>query len=325
MHGFPPFFCVLKTAATIHAPSPPSAEQRRSYATSFLVLTAGGMAIGFAPIFVRLSEVGPVATAFWRMAISLPLLWTALAWHNRREVSQRSGTPLPLSEKAAVPWGPMAVAGGLFAADLAFWHWSLHFTSVANSTLLSNFAPVFVVAFGALAFGDRVSRRFMAAMIVALLGTCLLVGRDFHFQPRALVGDALALVTAGFYGGYQLAIKNLRSRHGTLLILVRSGLVAAVCLLPLAAASGERLLPRTTHGWWVLVGLALIVHAGGQGMIAYAMARLPAAVASVSLLVQPVTAALAAAVILGEPVAAIQVAGIALVLAGVFVARQEGR
>ena len=109
------------------------------------------------------------------------------------------------------------------------------------------------------------------------------------------------------------------------MILVRSGAVAAATLLPLAVFSGERLLPQTMHGWLVLVRLAVVVHAGGQGMIAYALAKLPAAIASVSLLVQPVTAALAAAVILHEPVAALQAVGIALVLAGVFVARQEGR
>ena len=309
-------------------PAPRSTGASSASTTSFLLLLAGGVAIGFAPIFVRLSEVGPVATALWRMTLSLPVLWTALLWHRRRSPDAAPSaipTGAPSEPRPHVPWGPMALAGALFAADLAFWHWSLHFTSVANSTLLSNFAPVFVVLFGVLAFGERVTRRFVLAMLVALAGTCLLVGRDFRFDPHALLGDALALVTAGFYGSYQLSIKNLRQRHGTLLILVRSGLVATVCLFPLALLSGERMLPPTLHGWLVLVGLALIVHAGGQGMIAYALARLPAPVASVSLLVQPVTAALAAAVILHEPVVAIQVAGIALVLAGVYVARQEGR
>lgn len=316
----------MRTATPL--PLHPPAEARSSYAASFFILLAGGVSIGFAPIFVRLSEVGPVATAFWRMAISLPLLWTALAWNNRRPST--TGVPSAptadaLRHASRVPWGRMTLTGFLFAGDLAVWHWSLHFTSVANSTLLSNFAPVFVVIFGVVVFGERVSRRFVLAMLVALAGTCLLVGRDFRFDPQALVGDALSLVTACFYGAYQLAIKNLRRHHGTLLILVCSGFVAVVCLLPLALLSHETIFPPTTRGWLVLVGLALIVHAGGQGMIAYALAKLPAAVASVSLLVQPVTAALAAALLLHEPVAAVQIAGIALVLAGVFVARQEGR
>ncbi len=70
-----------------------------------------------------------------------------------------------------------------FAADLAVWHWSIHFTSVANSTLLANFAPVFVVLYGWLALGQRVTRRFLLAMAVALAGTRLLVGGDFRLEP----------------------------------------------------------------------------------------------------------------------------------------------
>ena len=296
-------------------------EPPRGLTRGFLCVVTGAVCIGFAPIFVRLSEVGPVATAVWRMTLSLPLIWFLAAMNGRRE----RGDADPESGGRGSSWWPMAVAGFFFAADLAVWHWSLHLTTALNSTLLSNFAPVFVVLFGWAAFGQTVTRRFVLAMAVALAGTCLLLGRDFHLDPRALLGDALGLVTAFFYGGYQLSIKSLRGRFDTLVIMARSGVVAALLLLPLALASGDTMLPHTAHGWLVLAGLALIVHAGGQGLIAYGIGKLPAAVASVSLLVQPVTAAIAAAVILHEPVALAQVIGMALVLGGVFVARQEGR
>ena len=42
---------------------------------SFLLLALGAVAIGFAPIFVRLASTGPIATAFWRMALAVPILW----------------------------------------------------------------------------------------------------------------------------------------------------------------------------------------------------------------------------------------------------------
>ncbi len=302
-------------------PAIPVTEQPRATTRSFLCVVGGAVCIGFAPIFVRLSEVGPVATAFWRMTLSLPLVWLMLAVTTRTAPATTTGnSPRPLAHG----W-PIVVTGLFFAADLAVWHWSLHFTTVANSTLLANFAPVFVVLFGWAVFGQRVSRRFLLAMTVALAGTCLLIGRDFRLDQRALLGDALSLITAFFYAGYLLSIKAARGRFGTLVIMAYSGIVAALALFPLALFSGERLLPPTAHGWLVLLGLALIVHAGGQGLIAYGLGRLPTAVASVSLLVQPLTAALAAAVILHEPVAPLQAVGVALVLTGVFVARQEGR
>ena len=282
---------------------------------SFLALLTGAVAIGFAPVFVRLSEVGPVATAFWRLALALPVLWTLAAF-------DRSASDA-VSARTRVSWLPMIWAGLFFAADLAFWHWSIHFTTVANATLLANFAPVFVVLYGVSVLGHRVTRRFVLAMIVALVGTTLLVGRDFNLQPRALFGDLLGIITAVFYAGYLLSIKNLRGRFPTVIIMARSGLVTGVALLPIALISRENLLPHSLHGWLMLVGLALISHVAGQSLIAFALAKLPAAVASVSLLVQPVTAAIAAAVLLQEVVVPLQTVGVALVLAGVFVARQE--
>ena len=63
-------------------------------------------------------------------------------------------------------------------------------------------------------------------------------------------------------------------------------------------------------------------HAAGQGLIAYALAHLPAAFSSVGLLLQPVVAALFAWLLLAEPLAALQVAGGLIVLAGIYLARR---
>ena len=210
------------------------------------------------------------------------------------------------------------ITAGLFYAGylLAVWHWSIRFTSVANSTLLANFAPVFVVLYGWVALDQRVTGRFVLAMLVALAGTTLLVARDLNLDPRALCGDLLGLVTAVFYAGYLLSIKNLRGRFATVDVMARSGLVTGVALLPVALVSRETLLPHTAHGWMILGALALVSHIGGQSLIAFALAKLPTALASVSLLVQPVTATLAAAFLLKhEQVAPWQIVGMVLVLA----------
>ncbi len=305
-------------AASATAPAP--ADRRNG--GSFLALVAGAVAIGFAPIFVRQSEVGPVATAVWRLVLAVPVLWSIAALAPRERPAAPSAPSVPAGRSAG--WWMMLVAGLFFAGDLAVWHWSIRFTSVANSTLLANFAPVFVVLYARLAHGHRVTRRFLLAMLVAMVGMGLLLGRDLHLDSRVLIGDLLGLATAVFYAGYLLSIKDLRGRFPTVLIMARTALVTALALLPVAAVSGETFWPRTAHGWWMVGGLALVSHVGGQTLIAYALAKLPAPVASVTLLVQPVTATLAAAFLLGESVVFIQVLGMILVLAGVFVARQEG-
>lgn len=298
-------------------------------------LIAGAIAIGFAPIFVRLSEVGPSATAFWRLALALPVLlvWAGgerrmRAGGDRRTQKAEDAAIIPSAVPLARdrPTSPLLLAGLFFAGDLALWHWSIHFTSVANSTLEANLASVFVVLIGWLVWRQRVSARFGWAMLVALAGTALLVGRNARFSPTTLRGDALGVVTAVFYAGYLLSVKAARGRGwATAPIMAVSGVVTAAALLPVALLSRETLLPATGRGWVTLVGLAFVSHLGGQSLIAYALAGLPAAFASVGLLVQPATAAAVAWALLGETLSVGQLTGGALVLAGIVLARRESR
>ncbi|HEX7053708.1 MAG TPA: DMT family transporter [Burkholderiales bacterium] len=274
-------------------------------------LLLGATCIALSPIFVRLSEAGPTATAFWRTALALPALWP-LYFAARPHAAGR-----------AAPRVLLFVAGLAFAGDLAFWHASIGLTSVANSTLLANLASLFVTLAAWLLWRQRPSGLFLLGLATALAGVALLVHSSVRFASGGLLGDAFGLVTAMFYAGYLLAVKSLRDRGAaTLLIMAASSTVTTLVLLPVALASGERIVPATAAGWLDLVGLALLSHAAGQGLIAYALAHLPAAFSSVSLLLQPVMAALFAWLLLGEPLAALQLAGGAVVLAGIALARR---
>lgn len=293
----------------------PAASRPHAGRSALAALLLGAAAIAFAPIFVRLSELGPSATAFWRLAFSLPALWFWYALERRR--LPPSGRPVKRADRAG-----FVLAGLFFAGDLAVWHWSLQLTSVANATLLPNFAPVFVTLAGFLLFGERFSRLFLAGMAIAIGGAVVLMGESLDLGPSHLLGDALALATALFYAGYIVCVGRLRARHGTARIMAWSGLVTCLVLLPVAVASGERLIAETARGWAVLLALGLFSHALGQSLIAYALAHLPAAFSSVGLLLQPALAALLAWLLLAEPLGSWQAAGAVIILAGIVLARR---
>lgn len=283
---------------------------------ALMALFSGAIAIAFAPIFVRLSQVGPSATAFWRMSLALPALWL-LSGLERRGATQ------PRRAVSSFDYRRLAAAGLFFAGDLAFWHWSIKFTSVANATLLANFMPIFVTLGSWLLFNQRVSAKFILSMLVAFAGTILIVGVSFSLSLQRLWGDGLGLITAVFYAGYILSVKRLRSQFSTATVMAWIGLVTSIVLLPVTLAFGESLLPVDIRGWLVLVGLALVSQVGGQGLIAFALAHLPASFSSLTLLVQPVMAAVFAWLILAESIAPLQATGGILVLAGIFFARRE--
>lgn len=288
---------------------PPTAAERRA----LLLLIAGAVGIAFAPIFVRLSELGPSATGFHRLFLALPAMALWLALEGRSTPSQ----PPSRADK----WR-LAGAGLFFAGDLAVWHWSIQYTSVANSTLLANFAPIFVTLAVWLLFGERPTRRFVLALALAMGGALALMGSSLSFDMAHVWGDALGLICAGFYAGYLLSVARLRSRFSSALIMTWSGAVTALALLPVAVLSGESLIATSAGGWAVLLGLALVSHVGGQGLIAAGLAHLPPAYSSMVLLVQPAVAALLAWALLGEALTWWQAAGAALIIAGIRLARR---
>jgi drug/metabolite transporter (DMT)-like permease len=276
-------------------------------------LLLGATCIALSPIFVRLSEAGPTATAFWRVALAVPPLWV-FCLLKEKSFGKRS-------ERRN--WLLLGAAAFAFAGDLGFWHASIQLTSVANSTLLANLASLFVTLAAWIFLRERPSRLFLAGLGLALFGVTLLVRTSLQFSSTALAGDALGVVTAMFYAGYILAVKGLRDRGETALRLMAvTSTITAILLLPVALATGEQFFPASPGGWLILLGLALVSHAAGQGLIAYALAHLPAAFSSVGLLLQPVVAALFAWLLLAEPLAALQVAGGLVVLAGIYLARR---
>ena len=282
--------------------------------TAFLCLLAGGGAIGFAPILVRMAENGPVASAFWRMAIAAPLLWL-WCWRARATT-----LPGPRPSNAVLLW-----CGLCFAGDLAFWHWSIVYTSIANSSLLVNLAPVFVTLGGWLLWRWTVTRMFVVAMAIAMLGTFVLVGPNFTAGGTRLLGDGLGVLAGVFYAGYLLSIKVARdAKVPTLPLMAWSTTITAIVLLPVALLSPQPFLPQSMNGWYVLIALALVTQILGQGLIAYALAHLPASLSSLSLLIQPVTAVIFAWILFGETMGPVQFAGGAVVLIGIWLARRGG-
>ena len=275
------------------------------------MLLLGGAAIGGSPIFVRLSEVGPMATAFWRVALALiPILIVSLMKKNA------GPKPQSLSD-----YGMLILPGVVLSLDLAAWHLSITMTSVANATLLANLAPVFVTVIAFLFFKAQISRVFMLGLVTALAGVVILKGGPAALGNGDLQGDGLAMIAAFFYACYILALGRLRSRFDTMRIMLWSTASAAVCILPVAFFFEGDMVPVTVYGWSMVFGLAFISHAGGQVAITYALAYLPPAFSSLTLLLQPVVAAILAWALLSEAIGTMQAVGGAVVLAGIMVAR----
>ena len=289
------------------AKAPPS--KPRSIAAPFAALVTGAVAMGVSPIFVRLADVGPFASAFWRVALALPVLYI---WMR---ASERSGKPARAFSRATI-W-----AGLAFTGDLFFWHLSIVTTSVANATFFATTAPIWVVLFGWLLFRWRPTGGVVIGLALCILGGSALLAQSFHLKPAGALGDFYGLVTGVFFGLYFLAVRSARAESSAARVTFEATLITAALLLIAALALEGAILPHSASGIADLVALAWISHAGGQGLLAVALGRLPAAFSSLVIFLEAIAAALFAWALLGEPVSAVQAAGGLAILVGIYVAR----
>ncbi|NOZ48953.1 MAG: DMT family transporter [Chloroflexi bacterium] len=281
-----------------------------------LAVVGGAVGIGFVPIFVRLSDVGPIAVAFWRFALAAPLL---LAWQSLSLRPQSSSRPG--ARPAFSPW--LLVPGLFFTADLSFYHLSIRYTTIANATLFTNMAPIVVSIIAWRFLGERFRALFVVGLTLSILGAVLMIRSSANSGGSHLLGDALGLLSPLFYAGYLLTVRRLRADYSSSTIMLASAITASFALFLLTLITREQLLSTSWQGWLLLLTLAWFSHVGGQGLITYALAQLPAALTSVILLFQPVFSTLIAWVWLGETIGALQILGGICVLLGIFLAQRN--
>lgn len=295
--------------------SAPAQQLRPEQTIALAALLIGAVAVGASTIFVRLSDLEALPSAFYRPFLAIPVLWLWLRL-------QPATAPVKRGPETLRDMARLLLAGAFFAGDLAFWHLSLHHTSVANASFFANAAPIFVVLAERFLFHRRIGRTFLIGLALAVVGAACLVGGSLSVAPGNLIGDGFGLITACFLASYLIAVERLRHEFTTATIMLWTSIGTAGVLLPIALASGDAMAAQSAYGWIVLLALAWLSHAAGQGLIAFALAHLPAGLAALGLLTEPVSAALLALIILAEPITAWQTVGGAVILWGIFIARK---
>lgn len=279
----------------------------RSTTLAYLALGFGTVALGFSALFVRWANVAGPVSGFYRSIIAAAVL----AWPSVKQIRQHR----PLSKRHVA----LAVlAGLLFAGDLAAWNTGVLMTTAANATLFGNTSPFWVSLGALLLFKEKLRPAFWSGLGLAMLGSVIILGRDFLAHPTLGLGDMLALLAGLFYGGFFLATQRAREKLSSLASWWISALASAVALLGLCVILRLPLLGYSVKTYLYLIGLALVIQVVGYISINYALGHLPASMVSPTLLGQPIMTALLAVPFLGETITLVQVVGGLLVLAGVW-------
>ena len=290
-------------------------------------LAVAVLAVSTSAILVRWSGAPSLVKAFYRVLFTGVILAPWAVFRYRDHFARVRGRDLVVA----------AVSGTALALHFASWFESLNWTSVAASVTLVQAQPAFV-AVGAWALLDeRVDRRVVAGIGVALAGMVVMslpeAGGGAVAAPNPLLGNALAVVGAVTAAGYVLAGRSLRQRIALIpyvtvvygvcvvvlggLTLARHGPVAFVGYPGAGGVGATELYPASE--WLLFLGMAVGPGIFGHTVINWALAHVESSVVSVSLLGEPVGSTLLALVLLNEVPTFVTLAGGAVVLTGIYV------
>jgi drug/metabolite transporter (DMT)-like permease len=276
-------------------------------ALALAALVGGNLALAFGPWMVRQADVGPSASAFWRMALAIPFLFLIAA-----------GTRQRLTLPRGVLYWTMALSGIFFAADLAAWHIGILQTKLANATLFANCASLFFPIWGYVIARSLPGRRDGLALALAVAGTMLLLGRSAELSRETLIGDLLCLAAGIFYTGYLIIVAKARDELSSWTLLAWSTLATAPPLLLIAWGLGEQIMPGN---WTPVIAMAIVSQLIGQGLMVYVLGKVSPLLFGLALLTQPIVSAAIGWLAYGETLSAADGIGAALIAAALVMVR----
>jgi len=282
--------------------------RRRALAAAGL----GAACISASAILIKLAGTGPATAAFYRCFLALPILFALAVVERRRRGPRRLAAHL----------GAIA-AGAFLAIDLVLWNHTIADVGAGIATLLGNLQVLFVALAAWVLLRERPGRRFLVALPVVMAGVVLVSGLagagagDSH----PLAGIVFGIGTSLSYAAFLLILRQTSAgtRHiaGPLAEVTTTAALGSL-LLGLAFGGLQLDLPWASLRWLLLV--AITSQTVGWLLITSSLPKLPAAVSSLLLLLQPVAAMGLAAAVLAERPSLAQLAGAVLVCGGVLAA-----
>lgn len=282
--------------------------QKRS---PYLLLAAGVVAVSFAAVFIKLAAAPSLVIASYRMLfawlILMPLTW----WRFRDQF-------LAISRRNTL----LMICSGVFLAlHFATWISSFRYTSVASSTVLVSTQPIFAVVFSWLIFRERINRRQLTAIVIAIAGSIVIGlagGGQGVAEQAPLWGNTLALLGAVFAAGYFLCGKTVRRDVPLLPYVTVVYGVSALVLIAVTLGSGIELHSYGRYDYLLFLGLAVVCTVIGHSTLNWALAHLPATAVGVAVLGEPIGATFWAMTLFSEVPSGGQLLGGCLLLVGIL-------
>ncbi|MFO1413676.1 MAG: DMT family transporter [Burkholderiales bacterium] len=285
----------------------------------------GVFGFSFKGIFIKLAyaaaPVDAITLLALRMLYSVPL-FAAMAWWSARRPGSR---PLAAKDLRQLAW--FGFIGYYLASLLDFM--GLQYITASLERLVMFLYPTMVVLLSALLLGKRVTGRAVLALALSYAGIAIVFWQDLRLSADAgatLAGGALTFGSAALYALYLVQAGPVIARLTSPRFIAWAMLASTMFVLaqfvatrPLSALA----VPAYVH--LLSIGMAVFATVVPTWLIAESVQRMGANAASLVGALGPVFTAALGALILGEAFGPVQIAGGALVLAGVLLVTTSAR
>ncbi len=282
--------------------------------TLYFTLIFATFAVSWAAILIKLSGAGPLANAYYRMAIaSMVLIFPFLP--RIRQLARLSRREKYL----------LLLSGLMLGLHFITWITSLYHTTISNSVILVATSPIFVLLLDFIILGKKPEPKALVGILIAIVGVFAISGGDFRFGEDQLYGDLLALSGAVFVAVYLFIGRRLREKIDNICYITPVYSVAALTVLTVALINGDNLVEFSARTWLYFALLALVPMLMGHSLYNWLLKYVPAHKVSTTTLGEPIGATILAIFFFNEIPGWATIIGGLLILAGIFLVLRPSR
>lgn len=272
-------------------------------------LLIGSVFISFSPVFIKIADVDPDLTGFYRMVFAALGLFPMFLLQTKKV----------LPDKRTLL---MLIGCGIWlGVDFMFWHRSINMIGPGLSTLLGNFQIFFTALFCWLFWRQKISGKFFLAVITAIIGLCMVTGIDFaSLASTVKIGLLFGLLTAVAYSGYILqmkhAITNSQISSMTVMLIVSVSCGSFLGLIEFA--QGESFVLTDPRSLLALAAVGFICTSLGWSLISAGIKEVPATLAGLIMLMQPTLAFIWDVIFFDRLTSGMEYLGITMILGAIY-------
>ncbi|MEO6395227.1 MAG: DMT family transporter [Devosia sp.] len=269
--------------------------------------------------------IDPLTTLTWRMIVSVPVFVTVGVLGYRRKLRQHSASTPVLDRTTLMQVLGVGVLGYYVASLLDFS--ALGFISAQLDRLILLTYPFFVVLFGMLFFGRRVTGLMVASLLVSYFGIALIFWRDFGIEgDNVVLGSLLVFASAVSYAAYQILAKPLIDKLGPQLFTsIAMSAAGPAVIIHFLVTHPPAALAVDGYGLLLMLAIGTISTVLPAYCISAAIGMVGSERTAIIGNVSPVVTVSLAVLVLGEAFTPWHAAGTALVLLGVWLFGRKAR